>query len=37
LSISLGTVSRHLANIYSKTDASTRSAATAYAFQHHIV
>jgi ATP/maltotriose-dependent transcriptional regulator MalT len=34
LSLSAKTVSRHLSNIFTKIDVSTRSAATAYAFQH---
>ncbi|MFN8027801.1 MAG: LuxR C-terminal-related transcriptional regulator [Acidimicrobiia bacterium] len=34
LSLSAKTVSRHLSNIFTKIDVSTRSAATAYAFTH---
>jgi len=36
LSLSAKTVSRHLSNIFTKIDVSTRSAATAYAFQHDL-
>lgn len=36
LSLSAKTVSRHLSNIFTKIDVSTRSAATAYAFRHGI-
>jgi ATP/maltotriose-dependent transcriptional regulator MalT len=36
LSLSTKTVSRHLSNIFTKIDVSTRSAATAYAFRHGI-
>ncbi len=37
LGISDKTVARHLANIFGKLDVSTRSAATAYAYAHHLV
>jgi len=37
LGISQKTVARHLSNIFVKLDLNSRSAATAYAFQHHIV
>ncbi len=36
LSLSEKTVARHLSNIFTKTNVSTRSAATAFAFQHDI-
>ena len=36
LGISERTVDRHVSNIYAKVDVSTRSAATAYAFEHHL-
>ena len=35
LFISEKTVARHLSNIFTKLDASSRSAATAYAYAHH--
>jgi DNA-binding NarL/FixJ family response regulator len=34
--ISDHTVARHLNNIFAKLDVSTRAAATAYAFTHHL-
>jgi DNA-binding CsgD family transcriptional regulator len=37
LDISEKTVARHIANIFTKLDLSTRAAATAYAFTHHLV
>jgi DNA-binding CsgD family transcriptional regulator len=37
LDISEKTVARHLSNIFTKLDLPSRAAATAYAFQHHIV
>jgi ATP/maltotriose-dependent transcriptional regulator MalT len=37
LVISVHTVSRHLQNIFLKLDLSTRAAATAYAYEHHLV
>jgi DNA-binding CsgD family transcriptional regulator len=37
LDISEKTVARHVSNIFTKLDLSSRAAATAYAFQHHIV
>jgi ATP/maltotriose-dependent transcriptional regulator MalT len=37
LHLSVKTVSRHLSNIFTKIGVSSRSAATAYAFEHHIV
>lgn len=37
LAISEKTVVRHLSNIFNELDVSSRSAATAYAFKHHIV
>jgi DNA-binding CsgD family transcriptional regulator len=37
LSISERTVDRHVSNIFTKIDVSTRSAATAYAYEHRIV
>jgi DNA-binding CsgD family transcriptional regulator len=37
LFLSEKTVARHLSNIFTKTDVSTRSAATAFAFEHHLV
>ena len=36
LFLSQKTVARHLSNIYTKLDVTTRSAATAYAFEHHL-
>lgn len=36
LSISPATVARHLANLFAKVGVSTRAAATAYAFRHHL-
>jgi DNA-binding NarL/FixJ family response regulator len=37
LFLSEKTVARHIANIFTKLDLSSRSAATAYAFQHDLV
>jgi ATP/maltotriose-dependent transcriptional regulator MalT len=37
LHLSVKTVSRHLSNIFTKIDVSSRSAATAFAFEHHLV
>jgi DNA-binding NarL/FixJ family response regulator len=37
LSISEKTVARHLSNIFTKLDLSSRSAATAYAYEHKLV
>jgi DNA-binding CsgD family transcriptional regulator len=37
LGISEKTVARHLSNIFTKLDISSRAAATAYAYQHHLV
>jgi DNA-binding NarL/FixJ family response regulator len=37
LFLSEKTVHRHLSNIFTKLDVSSRSAATAYAFQHNLV
>jgi DNA-binding NarL/FixJ family response regulator len=37
LHLSTKTVSRHLSNIFTKIDVSSRSAATAFAFEHHLV
>jgi DNA-binding CsgD family transcriptional regulator len=37
LAISEKTVARHISNIFTKLDLSSRAAATAYAFQHHLV
>ncbi len=37
LSISEKTVARHLSNIFTKLDLSSRAAATAYAFKHHLI
>ena len=36
LFLSIKTVSRHLSNIYTKIGVSSRSAATAFAFEHHL-
>ncbi|MCC2594357.1 LuxR C-terminal-related transcriptional regulator [Tessaracoccus sp. OS52] len=37
LFLSEKTVSRHLSNIFTKIDVSSRTAAAAYAFEHHLV
>jgi DNA-binding NarL/FixJ family response regulator len=37
LSISEKTVARHLSNIFTKLDLPSRAAATAYAYQHHLI
>ena len=37
LTISERTVDRHVSNIYTKLDVSTRAAATAFAYEHHLV
>jgi DNA-binding NarL/FixJ family response regulator len=37
LGISEKTVARHVSNIFTKLDLSTRAAATAYAFTHHLL
>ena len=37
LIVSEKTVARHLSNIFTKLGVSTRAAATAYAYQHHVV
>jgi DNA-binding NarL/FixJ family response regulator len=37
LFLSEKTVARHLSNIFTKLDLSSRSAATAYAYEHHLV
>ena len=37
LFLSEQTVARHVANIFLKLDVSTRAAATAYAYEHHLV
>jgi DNA-binding NarL/FixJ family response regulator len=37
LSISEKTVARHVSNIFNKLDLSSRAAATAWAYQHHVV
>ncbi len=37
LFISEKTVARHLSNIFTKLDLSSRSAATAYAYAHHLI
>ena len=37
LFLSEKTVARHLSNIFTKLDVSSRSAATAYAYQHDLV
>jgi DNA-binding NarL/FixJ family response regulator len=37
LTLSEHTVRRHLQNIFAKLDVSSRAAATAYAFRHHLV
>ena len=36
LYLSEKTVARHLSNIFSKVDVSSRTAAAAYAFEHHL-
>jgi DNA-binding NarL/FixJ family response regulator len=37
LGISERTIDRHVSNIYAKLDVSSRAAATAYAYEHHLV
>jgi DNA-binding NarL/FixJ family response regulator len=37
LCLSEKTVARHLANIYAKLDVASRAAATAYAYDHHLL
>ena len=37
LSLSEKTVDRHVSNIFTKLDVSSRAAATAYAFRHHLI
>ncbi len=37
LALSEHTVRRHLQNIFAKLDVPSRAAATAYAYQHHLV
>ena len=37
LGLSEKTVARHLSNIFNKLDVSSRAAATAYAFEHHLI
>jgi DNA-binding NarL/FixJ family response regulator len=37
LDISEKTVARHISNIFTKLDLSSRAAATAYAYQHHLI
>ena len=37
LHLSAKTVSRHLTNIFNKTDVTSRAAATAFAFEHHLI
>jgi DNA-binding NarL/FixJ family response regulator len=37
LSLSEKTVDRHLSNIFTKIDVSSRAAATAYAYEHRLV
>ena len=37
LSLSEKTVARHVSNIFNKLDVSSRAAATAYAFEHHLI
>jgi DNA-binding NarL/FixJ family response regulator len=37
LSLSEKTIDRHVSNIFTKIDVSTRAAATAYAYQHQLV
>jgi DNA-binding NarL/FixJ family response regulator len=37
LYLSEKTVARHLSNIFAKVDVSSRTAAAAYAFEHHLV
>jgi DNA-binding NarL/FixJ family response regulator len=37
LGVSEKTVARHVSNIFNKLDVSSRAAATAYAFEHHLI
>jgi DNA-binding NarL/FixJ family response regulator len=37
LVVSAHTVARHVSNILTKTDCRTRAAATAYAYEHHLL
>jgi DNA-binding NarL/FixJ family response regulator len=37
LFLSTKTVSRHLSNIFTKIDVTSRAGATAFAFEHHLV
>ena len=37
LGLSEKTVARHISNIFNKLDVSSRAAATAYAFEHHLI
>jgi DNA-binding NarL/FixJ family response regulator len=37
LVLSEKTVARHLSNIFTKLDVSSRAAATAYAYEHHLL
>ena len=37
LRLSEKTIARHLSNIFNKIDVATRAAATAYAYEHHLI